>query len=74
MEPLQLGVLAGMTPEDIDVVMYDDRMEEVPFDEPTDLVGITVEVYTAGGLTKLRLNIEGGEFLSLWVVSSDPCA
>ena len=47
MEPLQLGVLAGMTPEDIDVVMYDDRMEEVPFDEPTDLVGITVEVYTA---------------------------
>ena len=46
MEPLQLGVLAGMTPEDVDVVMYDDRME-IPFDEPTDLVGITVEVYTA---------------------------
>src|SRR5205085_8808197 len=47
MEPLQLGVIAGMTPKDIEVVMYDDRMEEIPFDDKTDLVGITVETYTA---------------------------
>ena len=47
MEPLQLGVLAGMTPDDFDVVLYDDRMEEIPFDEQTDLVAITVETYTA---------------------------
>lgn len=47
MEPLQLGVLAGLTPDDIDVVLYDDRMEPIPYDEPTDLVAITVETYTA---------------------------
>ena len=28
MEPLNLGVLAALTPEDVDVVMYDDRMED----------------------------------------------
>jgi hypothetical protein len=32
MEPLQLGILAALTPKEIDVVMYDDRMEEIPFD------------------------------------------
>ena len=47
MEPLQLGVIAGLTPPDIEVVLYDDRMEEIPYDEPTDLVAITVETFTA---------------------------
>jgi radical SAM superfamily enzyme YgiQ (UPF0313 family) len=47
MEPLQLAVIAGMTPKEIEVVMYDDRMETIPFDEKTDLVAITVETYTA---------------------------
>ncbi len=47
MEPLQLGVLAGLTPKDIEVKLYDDRMESIPFDETTDLVAITVETYTA---------------------------
>jgi radical SAM superfamily enzyme YgiQ (UPF0313 family) len=47
MEPLQLGVLAALTPADIEIVLYDDRMESIPFDEPTDLVAITVETFTA---------------------------
>lgn len=47
MEPLPLGILAALTPEDVEVVMYDDRMECIPYDEPTDLVGITVETFTA---------------------------
>ena len=47
MEPLNLGVLAALTPEDVDVVMYDDRMEPIPYHAPTDLVAITVETYTA---------------------------
>lgn len=47
MEPLMLGVLAGLTPEDVEVVLFDDRMEAIPYDEPTDLVAITVETYTA---------------------------
>jgi radical SAM superfamily enzyme YgiQ (UPF0313 family) len=47
MEPLQLGVLAGLTPPDVEVVLYDDRMELIPYDIQTDLVAITVETYTA---------------------------
>ncbi len=47
MEPLQLGILAALTPSDIEVVMYDDRMETIPYGEPTDLVAITVETFTA---------------------------
>ncbi|MCQ3977727.1 MAG: methylase [Anaerolineae bacterium] len=47
MEPLQLGVLAGLTPTGVDIVLYDDRLEAIPYDEPTDLVAITVETYTA---------------------------
>lgn len=47
MEPLMLGVLAALTPADVEVVMYDDRMETIPYDEVTDLVAITVETYTA---------------------------
>ena len=47
MEPLQLGVLAGMTPPDIEVALHDDRCEDIPYEEPTDLVAITVETYTA---------------------------
>lgn len=47
MEPLQLGVLAGLTPDDVECVMYDDRIEGIPFDEETDLAAITVEIYTA---------------------------
>jgi radical SAM superfamily enzyme YgiQ (UPF0313 family) len=47
MEPLQLGVLAALTPPDVEVVLHDDRIESIPFDEPTDLVAITVESFTA---------------------------
>jgi radical SAM superfamily enzyme YgiQ (UPF0313 family) len=47
MEPLTLGILAGLTPPDIEIVLYDDRIEQIPFDEPTDLVAITVETFTA---------------------------
>lgn len=47
MEPLQLGVLAALTPPEIDLALYDDRLESIPYDEPTDMVAITVETYTA---------------------------
>ena len=47
MEPLPLGILAALTPPDVEVVLYDDRMEPIPYDEKTDLVGITVETFTA---------------------------
>jgi radical SAM superfamily enzyme YgiQ (UPF0313 family) len=47
MEPLQLGVVAALTPPDVECVLHDDRVEAIPYDEPTDLVAITVEIYTA---------------------------
>jgi radical SAM superfamily enzyme YgiQ (UPF0313 family) len=47
MEALPAATLAGLTPEDVEVRFYDDRMERIPFDEKTDLVAISVETYTA---------------------------
>jgi len=47
MEPLAPAVLAGMTPTDVEVRFYDDRLEPIPYDEPADLVAISVETYTA---------------------------
>jgi radical SAM superfamily enzyme YgiQ (UPF0313 family) len=47
MEPLPPATIAGLTPPDVDIRFYDDRMETIPFDEPTDLVAISVETYTA---------------------------
>lgn len=47
MESLPAAVIAGLTPKDVEVKFYDDRMESIPFDEPTDLVAISVETYTA---------------------------
>jgi radical SAM superfamily enzyme YgiQ (UPF0313 family) len=47
MQPLSMALLASLTPSDIEVRFYDDRMEEIPFDEPTDLVAISVETFTA---------------------------
>jgi radical SAM superfamily enzyme YgiQ (UPF0313 family) len=47
MEPLAPAAIAGLTPPDVDVRFYDDRLEPIPFDEPTDLVAISIETYTA---------------------------
>jgi len=47
MEPLPIAVLAALTPKDVDIAFYDDRMEEIAFDRPADLVAIPVETYTA---------------------------
>jgi len=46
MEPLAPAVLAGLS-RDVDIRFYDDRMEAIPYDEPTDLVALSVETYTA---------------------------
>lgn len=47
MEPLPAATIAGLTPRGVDLRFYDDRMEVIPYDEPTDLVAISVETYTA---------------------------
>lgn len=47
MEPLPPAQIAALTPKDVEVRFHDDRMERIPFDEPTDLVAMSVETYTA---------------------------
>lgn len=47
MQPLWAAAVAALTPPDIDLRFYDDRLERIPFDEPTDLAAISVETYTA---------------------------
>ena len=47
MEPLPSATLAGLTPRDVEIRFYDDRMEQIPYDEPTDLVAMSVDTYTA---------------------------
>jgi len=42
-----MGVLARLTPRDVAVRFYDDRLEPIPYNEPTDLVALTVETYSA---------------------------
>ncbi len=47
MQPIPPAMLAALTPADVDVQFYDDRLEKISYDEPTDLVAISVETYTA---------------------------
>src|SRR5438105_2348382 len=47
MQPLSMALLAGLTPPSDEVRFFDDRMEAIDFDEPTDLVAISVETFTA---------------------------
>jgi len=47
MQPLAMAVLAGMTPPEWTIAFFDDRLEAVDFDTPSDLVGISIETFTA---------------------------
>lgn len=47
MEPLAPALLKALTPKHWQVAFYDDRLELVDYDAPTDLVALSVETYTA---------------------------
>ncbi len=47
MEPLAPAVISALTPREVERVFYNDILERIPFDEPTDLVAMNVEAYTA---------------------------
>ncbi|MEI6125235.1 MAG: radical SAM protein [Pseudomonadota bacterium] len=47
MEPLPLMTLAALTPPDVEVVFFDDRIEQIDYDHSTDLVAINIEAYSA---------------------------
>jgi len=47
MAPIPAAMVAALLPADVERRFYDDRLETIPWDEPTDLVAISVETYTA---------------------------
>lgn len=47
MQPLSIAALAGLTPDDVALRFYDDRLETVDYDAPADLAGISVQTFTA---------------------------
>jgi radical SAM superfamily enzyme YgiQ (UPF0313 family) len=47
MQPLSMAVLSSLMPPDVEIAFFDDRMEEINYDDPTDLVVISVESFTA---------------------------
>jgi len=47
MEPLVFAILAGLTPPDIEMACFDERIEDIPLDQTTDLVAITVDTFSA---------------------------
>ena len=52
MEPLPAATLAGLTPKGVDIRFYDDRMENIPFDQPADLVATRCrDVHSQSGVS-----------------------
>jgi radical SAM superfamily enzyme YgiQ (UPF0313 family) len=47
MQPLAFAILAGLTPANVETVLIDERLEPIRYDDPGDLVAISVETYTA---------------------------
>lgn len=47
MEPLVFAVLAALTPPAVELDFIDERLEPIPDDHETDLVALTVDVFTA---------------------------
>ena len=47
MPPMSLLAIAAVTPTDVDIRIVDERFDEVDYDEPVDVVGITVTTSVA---------------------------
>lgn len=47
LQPLEFAVLSGLTPDDVDVVLFDERLEEIPSRMDCDLAAITIQTFTA---------------------------
>lgn len=47
MEPLPAALISALLPPEVERTFFDDRMELLDYDRPTDLVAISIETYTA---------------------------
>ena len=53
MHPLAFSVLAGLTPDDIEMELFDEFIEEIPENPSTDLAALTVQTFTAARAYKI---------------------
>ncbi len=67
-----MAVLSSLTPASINRVFYDDRIEDIPFDDETDLVAINIETYTAARGYQIASNIEKEISRLCWEVFMPP--
>ena len=44
---MSLAIVAACTPDDVEVDIVDENYEDIDFDDPVDLVGITTFTYQA---------------------------
>jgi len=47
MEPLEIAVISGLTPAEHETILIDDRLDVIDYDDPVDLVAISVQTFTA---------------------------
>jgi len=47
MQPLAIAALSHLTPHDWERTFFDDRLEPIDFDRPTDLAAISIETFTS---------------------------
>jgi len=47
MQPTVFAILAGLTPPDVELTLFDERLEPIPEDHKTDLVALSVCTYSA---------------------------
>jgi radical SAM superfamily enzyme YgiQ (UPF0313 family) len=72
--PLALPTLASLTPPDIEVAIIDENTQDIDYDQPADLVGITVMLHVAPQANRIAGEfrsrgvpvIMGGFYPTLW--------
>ena len=47
MQPLSIALLSALTPAEWERTFFDDRLEPIDYEKPTDLVAISIETFTA---------------------------
>ena len=47
MQPLVFAILAALTPKNVEIELFDEKIEKIPLDLKTDLIAMSVETYTA---------------------------
>lgn len=78
--PLALPTLASLTPSDIDVAILDENKQEIDYDQPVDLVGITVMLHVAPQANRIAREfrtrgvpvVMGGFYPTLWPENALP--